>query len=133
MTAPSNSPPIVVEQVGAVTVVRFAIPEVLHADVIDSVGERLSALVEDEGRRLLLLDFSAVHKVSSSLLGQIIALHRRLLALRGRLALCGLNSEVRRVFDLCQLPRLLHLCPDEPTALLTLSRDAEAVAGERSG
>jgi anti-sigma B factor antagonist len=120
-----------VEQVGPVTVVRFVVPEVMHAEVIESVGDQLSALVEDEARRLLLLDFSAVRKLSSALLGRLIGLHRRLLALQGRLALCGIDAELRRVFDLCQLPRLLQLCDDEPAGLLALS-GGTAIPGGRS-
>jgi len=117
----SHSSPLRLEAVGPVTVVRFLLPEILHNDVIDSVGDRLSSLVEDEGGRAVLLDFTKVHKVSSAFLGQVIGLHRRLLALQGRLVLCGLSPEVRRVFDLCQLPRVLHFCPDEQAALLALA------------
>src|SRR5579885_3653450 len=101
--SPPPSRPLAVEQAGPVTVVRFRAAEVAHADVIASVGDQLAALVEDEGRCLLLLDFRAVQRVSSSLLGSLISLHRRLLPLEGRMALVNLNDEVRRVFDLCQL------------------------------
>jgi anti-sigma B factor antagonist len=116
-----SSRPFSLEEAGPVTVVRFTCPEVTHADVVESVGEQLSALVEDEGRRLLLLDFRVVQRVSSSLLGCLISLHKRLLTLEGRMAVVGLNDEVRRVFDLCQLPRLLHVCADEPSALQALT------------
>jgi anti-sigma B factor antagonist len=121
MTPQPLSRPLRVEHMGAVAVVHFTIPEILHADVVESVGDALAALVEDEGHRLLVLDFGCVGRVSSSLLGQIVALHRRLLTLQGRLALCNLVPEVRRVFDLCQLPRLLHLCPDQASALQRLA------------
>ena len=127
------SPPLAcqalhVEQAGAVTVVRFALPEVMHADVVDSVGDRLFSLVEDEGRLLLVLDFGAVRKLSSALLGRLVALHRKVLALQGRLALCGVDGEVRRVFDLCQLPRLLQLYPDRQAALTALSGESRPPA-----
>ena len=126
MTLPLACPPIHVERVGAIALARFTIAEVMHADVIDTVGDRLFSLVEDEGQRLIVLDFSAVRKLSSALLGRLVGLHKRLLALKGRLALCGINAEVRQVFDLCQLPRLLHLYADQGAALEALSRDAEA-------
>ncbi len=126
MLPPLACQPLHVEQTGAVTVVRFVLPEVLHADVIDSVGERLFSLVEDQGKRLLLLDFVAVRKLSSALLGRLVGLHRKLLTVGGRLALCGMDAEVRRVFDLCQLQRLLHLYPDQPAALAALARGADA-------
>jgi anti-sigma B factor antagonist len=123
VSAPRACQPLHVEQVGAVTVVRFTLPEVMHADVIDSVGDRLVALVEDDGRRSLLLDFTEVQKLSSALLGRLVGLHRRLLQLEGRMALCGIDDELRRVFDLCQLPRLLHLYPDQRAALTALTRE----------
>ena len=125
MSSPLACQPLSVEHVDAVTVVHFTLPEVMHADVIDSVGDRLSSLVDDEGRRLLLLDFGAVRKLSSALLGRLVGLHRKLLALQGRMALCGIDAELRRVFDLCQLPRLLHLYPDQQAALAALSREAD--------
>jgi len=117
--------PLHLERVGDVTVVHFALPEVMHADVIDSVGDRLSSLVEDEGQRLLVLDFGAVRKLSSALLGRLVGLHRKLLTLQGRMALCGIDAELRRVFDLCQLPRLLHLYADQQAALTALTREAD--------
>jgi anti-sigma B factor antagonist len=113
--------PLQLQQVGAVSVVRFRLAEIMHADVIDSVGDRLSALVEDEGRRVLLLDFTAVRKISSSLLGRLVGLHRKLLAIEGRLALCGIDADLQRVFDLCQLPRLLHIYSDQNAALAALA------------
>jgi anti-sigma B factor antagonist len=118
--------PLHIEQVGPVTVARFTLPEVMHADVIDSVGDRLLALVDDEGRRLLVLDFTSVRKLSSALLGRLVGLHRKLLALQGRMALCGIDSELRRVFELCQLPRLLHLYPDQRAAVAAVSHDVDA-------
>jgi hypothetical protein len=38
------------------------------------------------------------------------------------MALVCLAPEVRRVFDVCQLPRLLYLCADEQTAQHTLTQ-----------
>jgi anti-sigma B factor antagonist len=109
-----------VEQAGELTVVRFTLAEIMHVEVIASVGDALFALVEDEGRRVLLLDLGAVRNLSSAMMGKLVALHRKLLALDGRLALCRINPEVQRTFDLCQLPRLLHIYPTEEEALRAL-------------
>jgi anti-sigma B factor antagonist len=109
MTPPPGRRGLHAEQAGEVTVVRFTLSEILHIEVIESVGDQLFALVDDEGRRRLLLDFRGVRKVSSALLGKLIALHRRLLTLDGQMALCGVEPEVYKIFALCQLPRLLHI------------------------
>jgi anti-sigma B factor antagonist len=88
--------PLHVERVGAVTLVRFTPHEVVHADVIGSAGGRLFSLVEDEGQQLLVFDFGAVRRLSSALLRRLVGLHRKLLALQGRMALCGIDVELRR-------------------------------------
>ncbi len=116
-----------IEESGTVTIVRFLTANVSEGAVIESVADQLSALVEEEGRRVLLIDLGEVHKLSSYLLGRLIALHKRLLALGGEMALCRITPDVRRVFDVCQLPRLLHLYADEHDASAALARHRSAV------
>ena len=108
---------LLVEQAGEVTVVRFTLSEIMSAGVVEAVGRRLFALVEDDGRRELLLDLAGVRKVCSAFLGKLIALHKQLLRLKGRLAACGLEPETALVFELCQLPRLFHIYPAAEDAL----------------
>ena len=86
-----HSSPLRLEVTGTVTIVHFLSPELLHHEVVGPVGDELFALVDDRGKRFLVLDFAGVQKVSSALLGQVMALHRHLLALQGRLVVCGLG------------------------------------------
>lgn len=117
MTTRTQPAQFTVEHVKDIAIVRFALPEVLHVEVNDSVGDRLFALVEDDHCRRLLLNLSRVYKLSSSLLGRLTALNKLLLPLDGQLALCGLEPEVQHVIELCQLQRLLHIYPSEAEAL----------------
>jgi anti-anti-sigma factor len=116
-----------IEENGAVTIVRFLTSSVSEGAVVEAVSDQLSALVEEEDRHILLVDLGEVQKLSSSLLGRLVALHKRLLALGGDMALCRIDPEVRRVFDVCQLPRLLHLYADEREASAALARHRTAV------
>jgi anti-sigma B factor antagonist len=123
---------LAVEQAGEVTLVRFTLSEIMHVEVIESVGDQLGGLVEDEGRRQLLLDFSGVQKVSSALLGKLVALHKKLLPRDGRMALCGLESEVSRVLDLCQLRRLLHVYGSAAEALEAFRRGGAGLENDQA-
>jgi anti-sigma B factor antagonist len=116
-----------IEQNGTVTIVRFLTSDLSAGAIVETVSDELSALVEEQERRVLLIDLGEIQKLSSSLLGRLIALHKRLLVLGGEMAICRIDPEVRKVFDVCQLPRLLHLYADERDASAALARQRTAV------
>lgn len=67
---------------------------------------------EAAGRpKWVVVDFQGVPFIDSAHLGRLIRLHTRLLGLGGRLRLRGLSDDVRRVFGLTCLDRLLD-CDD---------------------
>jgi anti-sigma B factor antagonist len=116
-----------IEQNGTVTIVRFLTSDLSAGAVVEAVSDELSALVEEQERRVLLIDLGEIQKLSSSLLGRLIALHKRLLVLGGEMAICRIDPDIRKVFDVCQLPRLLHLYSDERDASAALARHRTAV------
>ncbi len=63
----------------------------------------------DDGQRLVVLDLEAVPFMDSSGLGVLVAAHRRLTALGGRIALANAASTLRKVFELTRTNRLFKL------------------------
>ncbi|HZT81065.1 MAG TPA: STAS domain-containing protein [Gemmataceae bacterium] len=106
------------ERVGTVTVVRFTCPEIWGADMVAEIGRRLERLAEAGGHRLLL-HFGGVQRLDSTMLGAVVGLHKQVRAAGGRLALCGLSRELREVFDILQLNRLLAIYEGPEEALQT--------------
>jgi anti-anti-sigma factor len=107
------------EQIGRVTVVTFTQRELLEEAIIQAVGEQLLALVEDHNCPRLILNLSTVKRLSTMVLGKLIALHNRVRTAGGRLALCGINPEIRGIFEILNLTRLLPIYVEEQEALQT--------------
>jgi len=99
-----------IEEVGAVTVVRLLEKKILDEANIEALGQELYALVD--GRRKLILEFSDVEYLSSAALGKLITLHKKVVAAKGKLVLCGIPKEILEVFKITQLDRILTICAD---------------------
>src|SRR4028119_65312 len=91
---------IVVEDVGDVAVVQFVDKKILDEQNIQMIGDDLFRLVDELGRRKLLLNFTNVEFMSSAALGKLIRLHQRLTQVGGKLILCGISKDILQVFTL---------------------------------
>src|SRR6266853_1975158 len=78
-----------VEDIGEVTVVNFTDKKILDEQNIQVIGEQLFSLVDELGRRKILLNFSNVEYLSSAALGKFITLNKKVQASGGKLVLCG--------------------------------------------
>ncbi len=106
-----------VEDIGDVTVVNFIDRKILEEYAIQIIGEQLFSLVEEVGRRKLLLNFGNVEFLSSAALGKLITLNRKLQAVGGRLILCNIDPQIYEVFEITKLDKFFHIQKEEQTAL----------------
>jgi anti-sigma B factor antagonist len=97
-------------------VVRIVIPDLLHDNTIECIGERIRDLIQS-GCRQLVLDFTIVQRMSSHMLGQLVVLLKRMLAAGGKMVLCSLSPEVRSTFTLLRLDRIFSVRDTEAEAL----------------
>jgi anti-sigma B factor antagonist len=116
----SQRPLLELEQVGAVTIARLTQSDLLDDKTINTLGSQLMHLVEEMDRRLIVLDFSNVQRVASAMLGKIISLHKKLLAVGGRLVLCKVDPRLHEAFETLQLHRLFRIFKEEQEALQSL-------------
>src|SRR5438874_12184434 len=87
-----------VEDIGDVTLVRFADRRIADGPDQRLTGEQLVSLVDELGRRKLLLDFGRVEDVGGAFVADLLALHRRVSATGGWLALRIVGPRVYEVF-----------------------------------
>jgi anti-sigma B factor antagonist len=106
-----------VKSTGGVAVVGFATPYLQSEEAVEKVGAELLKLVEEQGYTKLILTFNGVRFVSSSMLAQVVKLHKTLTKVKGKLRICSLNPAMRDVLRASQLDRLLDVYEDEPSAL----------------
>jgi anti-anti-sigma regulatory factor len=104
-----------IEPVGEVSVVTFTQTDILDLELIRVLGEQLLSLA-DEGRQIIL-NFSRVNRLSTALVGKVVALQQRLKGVGGQLALCQVAPHLREALELLKLPRLVPIYGAEREAL----------------
>jgi anti-sigma B factor antagonist len=112
---------IEVEDVGDIIIVNFLDRRIVDVQNIQEIGEQLFALVDKEKRRKVMLSFSNVEFLSSAALGKLIALHKKLQSLRGKLVLCATDSEMFEAFEESRLNKFFNIYAEESQALEDLS------------
>lgn len=73
----------------------------------------------DEGKNNLVIDLKAVRFVDSSGLGSLVSGFKNASARNGNLKLCGLQPQVRSMFELTRLHRVFEIFPDADEALVS--------------
>ncbi len=106
-----------VEDIGDVTVINFVDRKILDEQNIQVIGEQLFGLVDQDGRRKLLLNFGNVEYLSSAALGKLITLNKKLQAVGGRLILCNIDPQIYEVFEITKLDKFFNIQKEEQAAL----------------
>jgi len=106
-----------VEEIGDVTVVNFIDRKILDEQNIQKIGEDLFSLVDELGRRKILLNFGNVEYLSSAALGKFITLNKKVQAAQGKLVLCNIDPNIYEVFEITKLNKLFNIQKEEQTAL----------------
>ncbi len=117
MSQPQRRRRLEVEDIGDVTVVNFVDRRILDEQNIQVIGEQLFSLVDEVGRRKILLNFGNVEFLSSAALGKLIALQKKLQAVGGRLILCNIDPEIYEVFEITRLDKFFTIQKEEQAAL----------------
>lgn len=105
------------ERRGEVGIVRFLTSQVLDEMNVQQLGEELRQLVDKQYLVKVVINFERVKFLSSAVLGKLIALHKRLGKEKGRLALCCINTDVRQVFKITRLDKLIPIFKTEEQAV----------------
>jgi anti-sigma B factor antagonist len=71
----------------------------------------------DEGKNNLIIDLKDVRFVDSSGLGSLVSGFKNASARNGNLKLCGLQPQVRSMFELTRLHRVFEIFPDAEEAM----------------
>jgi len=109
---------IIISNIGKATVVEFQVPSLMDPLMLESLSVRLVALVDEQDRRILILDFARVQYLSSQAIGVVITLHRKLSALpNSKFLLCGINSKLAELLKLTRLDRVLTIKPTQKEAI----------------
>ena len=112
-----SSARLLIQSIKDVTAVRFLETAILDTRLIQQISEQLNELVEARNKKKLLLDFNAVKFLSSSALGLLVTLKKKLDIINGTIVICGMNKELQKVFKITSLDKLFAFADDEESAL----------------
>ncbi len=108
---------LVVQNIGGVVIASFSGASILDAQAIEAIGEQLYELVDEQAQRKILLDFSHVRFLSSSLLGVLISLQKKSQVIKGQVTICSLRADLRKPFKITHLDKLFKFYDNEEDAL----------------
>ncbi len=105
---------IEVTQTGGVTLV---VPKGdLDMGTADQMKRTLTELIE-KGQSKLVMDLTGVAYVDSSGLGALVAAMKQARAVGGNLKLCGLQEDVRSIFEMTRLIKVMAVHSDRQEAV----------------
>ena len=106
-----------IEEVGDVTVAKFVDKKILDEANIQAIGANLFALIDEDGRKKVVLDFSIVEYLSSAALGKLITLDKKAKAAKSKLRLCCIKPEIYEVFEITRLNKIFDIKATQEDAL----------------
>ena len=109
------------EEQSDVLVVKFTMKMLNDEENIEQLGQELFSLVEQYNRMKLAVDMSQVEYLTSSVLGKLITLHRKLHRMQGRLALFGLTEGVAGILRTSKLLTYFTVTEDKDSAVAQLA------------
>ena len=110
---------LVIHSLRDVTVVNFEDTAILDTLQVEQIGEALYELVDGKACRKIILDFTKVQLLSSSALGILITLLKKSSEIKGRVVLCSLRPELRKIFKISRLDKMFEFADNEEEALET--------------
>lgn len=87
-------------------IVSFNQPSIGVSGGVESISQKLREFVDSNKPAKMLVDFSGVKFFSSQTLGVLIDMWRKLQAYDGKMAICGINPQLYRVFRITNLDKI---------------------------
>ncbi len=122
MPLPDQPPSyITLHEHGDVLVVGFTMRLLNDEENIEQLGQELFALVEQSNWLKLVLDLSNVDYLTSSVIGKLITLHRKLHRSQGKLVLFGLTEGVDAILRTSKLLTYFSVADSRDAAIAQLA------------
>ena len=108
---------LVISQDQGITVASFGEESILDDRLIDRITAALYEIVDERACRKLIVDFTVVSFLASQMLGVIIALNNKIVAIDGKLVLCGISPHLMKVFQIMRMDKQLTIAADISKAM----------------
>lgn len=100
------------------TVVEFKVASLMDPAELDRIGTDLYRLIDEEDHRRIILDFEKVQYLSSQAIGIVMAMRKKLSALKkSELVLCSVNPPLQQLLKITGLDKVLKVKPTQAEAI----------------
>lgn len=117
MPTDSNQPGLIITSEDGRTIVRFADCTSLNEFTSDRIGQLLVDLGNSKSDQHVVLEMSTIQYLTSTVLGHLLVLHKRLATGGGRLTLENCLPAVRDVLRVTLLDQVLDVRPVDQAAV----------------
>lgn len=123
-----QEPVVTFAESGPISVGAIQSPSVLDALNVTQFGNEVLAYIRQRPGLNLLLNFEQVNYLSSAVLTELLRINEAVQEAGGRLRLCALNRDIRKVFEITNLDRIFTIygAPDEAEEKFRRSLQVEA-------
>ncbi|MDY6912919.1 MAG: STAS domain-containing protein [Planctomycetota bacterium] len=116
-----QGPRLKASEQGDVMVIELTDQKILDEINITQLGEQLQAMVQQASHSKFVMDFSSVAHMSSSALGMLITLQKKIREKGGQLRLCNIQPTIHEVFVITRLNEIFNIHPSRKEAVESLA------------
>lgn len=113
---------LMVQRYENIVLVKVMRDRLLDSANITSLAEALNAEVDRTMKISLVIDLSEVGYLSSAMLGKLVAVHKNVKLVKGRVALAGVKAALMPMFKVTQLDKLFEFAADAEQLILAYRR-----------
>ena len=110
-----------VVEAGNITIARLREERISDGEELRLLSQELTALADTEGRNRLLINLGAVEYLSSSAIGVLIVVRKKVRSREGVVRLCNLHPDILTMFTITQMDQLFDIRSSEEDALKAFS------------
>lgn len=117
-----NSPNISIDFRGQVIIATLEDDKILDETQLQSLEGSFLPLIEQNEGIQLIIDFMNVKFLTSSVLGLLIRISKKVYEKNGCLRLCSINPKIQEVFKITRLDKIFEIFPDWQDAMVGLKK-----------
>ena len=108
---------------GEIRIISINCKKLLEEEHINSVREQILEVIDKSISPKIVIDFSAVEFLSSAMLGALIRIKKAVDDKNGKLALCEIQSSIKKIFKITSLDKLFNIYGKSEKALKNVESD----------
>lgn len=98
-------------------VIEFRTASLMEPAQLEQIGQQLYYMIDAEDRRRVIMDFEKVQYLSSQAIGIVMNMNKKIMALKGKLILCGVGGKLMELIKITRLDKILTIKPTQAEAV----------------